>query len=121
MSIAALVEFLTPRFGALLQAMNQGVTGQQFAQELFETNPLLGGMDLGQHAQIKAIGRDKIVGLLNMAPPEVKRTLAGRQTQVIQFLDEFLSWEPAKEDEELPPSPGEYDLPPDPAERPRRA
>lgn len=106
MNIAALQQFLLPRFAAFMEALDGGQTGSEFAQELFETRPSLGGMTLGTHAQIKAIGRDKILSLLAMAPAEVKNLLAGKQTLLFQFLDDFLAWEPAKEEDEVPPPPG---------------
>lgn len=102
MNLAALGEFMMPRFGAFMEALNSGMSGAEFAQELFETRPSLGGMDLGTHTQIKAIGRDKILSLLGMAPPEVKALLAGKQTLLTNFLGEFLAWIPAEEEIPLP-------------------
>jgi hypothetical protein len=104
MNVAALGQFLMPRFPAFMEALNSGISGAEFAQELFETRPSLGGMDLGTHAQIKSLGADKIMSLLNMAPPEVKAMLAGRQSMIVKFLNEFLAWEPER-DEEIPPPP----------------
>jgi hypothetical protein len=112
MSQQFLIEFFLPRAASFMNAVEKGISGDDFAERLFEIDeldPLGSGMTLGQHAQIKSIGKDKLVSLLGMASvadPRLRQVLAGKQTLVMQFLEQFLNWEPTNEaDTDVPPPP----------------
>jgi len=106
--MAELENFITPRLPAFLDALDHGISGAEFAQDLFETNPLLGGMSLSQHAKFKAMGSEKLLsllaspapsfvlklGALGINPIALAAQLSGHQTLVFTFLEAFLSWEP---------------------------
>jgi hypothetical protein len=106
-----LYDFFLPRGMSLINAIEEGIPGDEYAQNLYEIHLIDragSGMSPGQHASIKGIGKDKLISLLGMAAaadPRIRATLSGKQSLVIQFVDQFLSWEP-QEPETVPPPPG---------------
>jgi hypothetical protein len=119
LNVAALEDFIVPRLPAFLESLDSGMNGSEFAQELFETRPSLGGMSLGQHAQFKALGKEKVLSVLGTPSPsfvaklvalginpvQLAAQLAGHQTLVFTFLENFLAWEPEPDDIPLPDDP----------------
>jgi hypothetical protein len=110
-NMAAVEDFIIPRLPAFLEALDSGMSGAEFAQELFETRPSLGGMNLSQHSQFKTLPKDKLLSLLaspspsfvgklvaiGINPIQLAAQMSGHQSLMFTFLEGFLSWEPEPE------------------------
>jgi hypothetical protein len=100
-------QFLMQIWVPMLSHLNQGARGEIFADFVAAG----WGMTVSDHAAFRAMGRDRILGMIR-AQPEAWRQIQPIEPQAIAFLDEFLAWRPnwAEEEEVAPPPSGPVDF-----------
>lgn len=100
--------------GMIVNALNQGISGDSFAESIVNMVDLSGGKGMLVYMQIRGLGREGILEALQSHGP-LWQQLQPLGAQLDQFIDEFLSY---GEDDEAE-QPAEV-IPPPPEEKPRK-